>query len=187
MNNQVNLYNNVTCRNTIEGFRLTLKHTKLEMIYPLLTLLIISNVINPSHMYKLTNPHMKSGIIPSSMLETHPLKADWTTKLKRKIINVNTGEHKVDILQLISEPLKINVLDKSSQDKRKNVGLLGYLLETLERKKYKKNINEPFPLITRVDMVYINPGNALQELLLKFLEWFAFIATDVLFQAIWPL
>ena len=70
---------------------------------------------------------------------------------------------------------------------RKHVGLISYLIETLERNYFLKRTLEPFPTITRLDLLELDLGIVLQELLLKILEWFAFIITDLIFRLVWPL
>ena len=114
------------------------------------------------------------------MLETHTTNLGEDEKyISKKIMNIKTS----------SRPLLIqsDVSDKFIKVERENVGLLSYLLETVERRKYKKNVRKPYPVITRLDMVRIDWGTVLQELLLKILEWFAFIVTDILFRVIWPI
>ena len=118
------------------------------------------------------------------MLETHSFNSENTSNVLKRIMNV-----KKEVIPSTSRPIftQSNVSDKLQKEERENVGLLSYLLETVQRKKYKEELSRPYPLITRVDMIEIDMAIALQELLLKILEWFAFIVTDILFRVIWPL
>merc|ERR1711915_604545 len=60
----------------------------------------------------------------------------------------------------------------------------------LGRRKKRKLRNrldiEQYPSINLGNNVDIDTVSAVQELMLKFLEWGAFVATDLLFQLVWP-
>jgi len=60
-------------------------------------------------------------------------------------------------------------------------------LRTKKHKKFRKKLDfENYPSINLGSNVSIDTVSAVQELMLKFLEWGAFIATDLLFQLVWP-
>merc|ERR1711915_287721 len=68
--------------------------------------------------------------------------------------------------------------------------LLDWLDFGLWRRKKRKLRNrldfEQYPSINLGNNVDIDTVSAVQELMLKFLEWGAFVATDLLFQLVWP-
>ena len=68
--------------------------------------------------------------------------------------------------------------------------LLDWLDLGLGKSKKRKLRNrldfEQYPSINLGNNVDIDTVSAVQELMLKFLEWVAFVATDLLFQLVWP-
>ena len=66
------------------------------------------------------------------------------------------------------------------------IDLLDFALNFRKRKISDRLYFDQYPNVTLSDQVSIDTVSAVQELLLKFLEWGAFIATDLLFQIFWP-
>ena len=84
----------------------------------------------------------------------------------------------------------------SSEDKNVSSQAPGILLAAIDLLDFALNYKrrgisdrlyfDQYPNVTLSDQVSIDTVSAVQELLLKFLEWGAFIATDLLFQIFWP-
>lgn len=66
------------------------------------------------------------------------------------------------------------------------IDLLDFALNYRRRGISDRLYFDQYPNVTLSDQVSIDTVSAVQELLLKFLEWGAFIATDLLFQIFWP-
>jgi len=69
----------------------------------------------------------------------------------------------------------------------KLIDLLDLALGRRKTRKFRNRLDfEQYPNINFGSNVSIDTVSAVQELMLKFLEWGAFVATDLLFQLVWP-
>merc|ERR1711915_144367 len=69
----------------------------------------------------------------------------------------------------------------------KLMDLLDLALGKRKTRKFRQRLDfEKYPNIDFSSNVSIDTVSAVQELMLKFLEWGAFVTTDLLFQLVWP-
>ena len=69
----------------------------------------------------------------------------------------------------------------------KLMDLLDLALGRRKTRKFRNRLDfEQYPSVNLGNNVSIDTVSAVQELMLKFLEWGAFVATDLLFQLVWP-
>jgi len=120
------------------------------------------NLISRNHYSSKTNRPFEESVNYSDKQYLAPLKKNDETQSDKNVPSQAPG-----ILLFV-----INLLDSALQSRKSKI--------------QNRFEFERYPKVTLGERVTIDTVSAVQELMLKFLEWGAFIATDLLFQLFWP-